>query len=266
LPEIDGSEDIQQEESVDLIKKPAIPLILPVSKKTEAASKDAAEVPAQPELELVHQVSRAISAEVQPSIVKAAFREGGISHVKSVKLQGAKGSGSSVSVDLLGKPEFSIARTAPSEYVLTVKNTTVSEDALSTTLFSESQSAAIRSVRSAALGKDALVRIFAQPDVYLTARFEGETIVVEETEDLKKVVDDMRAQLAPGTTNPEKPKAVDSKDKKAVAPKLEEAPKKGNVAAKAEKVGTKEDPEEMSDLEVQQLLGDTARYTGKLIS
>jgi type IV pilus secretin PilQ/predicted competence protein len=266
LPEIDDSEDLHQEESVDIIEKPAVPLILPVSKKTEAASKGIAEVPAQPELELVHQVSRAISAEVQPSIVKAAFREGGISHVKSVKLQGAKGSGSSVSVDLLGKPEFSIARTAPSEYVLTVKNATVSEDALSTTLFSESQSAAIRSVRSAALGKDALVRIFAQPNVYLTARVEGETIVVEETEDLKKVVDDMRAQLAPGTTNPEKPKAMDGKDNKAVAPKVEEAPKKGNVAAKAEKVDAKEAPEEMSDLEVQQLLGDTARYTGKLIS
>ena len=266
LPEIDDSEDVHQEESGDIIHKPAGPLILPVSKETEATSKGTIKILAQPELELARQVSRTGSAEAQPSIVKAAFREGGISHVKSVKLQGARTSGSAVSVDLLGKPEFSIARTAPSEYVLTVKNATVSEDALSTTLFSESQSAAIRSVRAAALGKDALVRIFAQPDVYLTARLEGETIVVEETEDLKKVVDDMRAQLAPNATNPEKPKVANGQDKKDAAPKVEEVQKKGDVAAKAEKIDVKADDEEMSDQEVQQLLGDTARYTGKLIS
>ena len=116
------------------------------------------------------------------------------------------------------------------------------------------------------MGKDALVRIFAQPDAYLTARLEGETIVVEETEDLKKVVDDMRAQLAPNATNPEKPKVANGQDKKDAAPKVEEVQKKGDVAAKAEKIDVKADDEEMSDQEVQQLLGDTARYTGKLIS
>lgn len=266
LPDIEESEDLQQEDNVDIIQKPAAPQILPVSKKAVPVRKEATEAPAVPSLEAVKQTKQPVETEVQPSVIKAAFREGGISHVRSVKLKAANGSGSSVSVDLLGKPEFSISRTAPSEYVLTLKNSTVSEDALSTTLFSESQSAAIRSVRSSAQGKDALVRIFAQPDVYLTARLEGETIVVEETEDLKKVVDDMRAQLAPGATNPEKSKAGDVKEKKPASPKAEESPKKGDVAAKAEKADKKEDPEEMSDMEVQQLLGDTARYTGKLIS
>jgi type IV pilus assembly protein PilQ len=260
LPEVDESEPVSEQDDIDVVKKPATSEVVPVSTK----HKDVApQKPAQPELGTVTISNSTI--EVQAPVVKAALREGGISHVKSVKLQAAGGSASALSVDVLGKPEFTISRTAPSEYVLTLKNATVSEEALSTTLFSESQSSPIRSVRASAQGRDALVRIFAQPEVFLTARASGDSIVVEETQDLKKVVDDMRAQLAPSATNPEKAKGADSKDKKAEDKKVE-APKKNDVAAKAEKASAKEDPEEMSDLEVQQLLGDTARYTGKLIS
>ena len=171
-------------------------------------------------------------------------------HVKSVRLNAAGGTSSIVAIDVESAPEFTIERTAPSEYVLTLKNATLPESALSATLFAESQKAAIRSVRSTVRGKDALVRIFAQPEVYLTARVVGSQVIVEETKDLRQVVDDMRAQLAP-------------KDGKLGADKNG---KDTAVAAKVEPASKNEAVEEMSDVEVRSLLGDTARYTGKLIS
>ena len=171
-------------------------------------------------------------------------------HVKSVRLNAAGGTSSVVAIDVESAPEFTIERTAPSEYVLTLKNATLPESALSATLFAESQKAAIRSVRSTVRGKDALVRIFAQPEIYLTARVVGSQVIVEETKDLRQVVDDMRAQLAP-------------KDGKIGADKNG---KDTAVAAKVEPASKNEAVEEMSDVEVRSLLGDTARYTGKLIS
>ena len=171
-------------------------------------------------------------------------------HVKSVRLNAAGGTSSIVAIDVESAPEFTIERTAPSEYVLTLKNATLPESALSATLFAESQKAAIRSVRSTVRGKDALVRIFAQPEIYLTARVVGSQVIVEETKDLRQVVDDMRAQLAP-------------KDGKIGADKNG---KDTAVAAKVEPASKNEAVEEMSDVEVRSLLGDTARYTGKLIS
>jgi ribosomal protein L12E/L44/L45/RPP1/RPP2 len=160
-----------------------------------------------------------------------------------------------VAVDVDTTPEFTIERTAPSEYVMTLKNTTLPDSALSATLFSESQVAPIRSVRSSIRGQDALIRIFAQPNIYLTARVAGAQVIVEETKDLKKVVDDMRAQLAPKDTAA----ALDKKEQS--APKGKDT----SVAAKSES-STQSAEEEMSDSEVRALLGDTARYTGKLIS
>lgn len=204
-------------------------------------------------------------------------------HVKSLKLNASEGSLSALTLDVDGKPEFTITRTAPSEYVLTLKETTLSDSALSSTLFSESKAAGIRSVRSAVNGRDALIRIFAQPEAYLTARLAGTRVVVEETADMQQVVDDMRAQLAPKDA-PAKDSSTDkdaSQKKDSAKPKAAPAPKDvkatkdappskpadSSVAAKVEPSSQDSDEiGEMSDSEVRSLLGDTARYTGKLIS
>ena len=184
------------------------------------------------------------------------------SKVKSVRLSSSSGSSTMVAVDVETTPEFTIERTAPSEYVLTLKNTTLPDSALSATLFSESQTAPIRSVRSTVRGHDALLRIFAQPNIYLTAKVAGAQVIVEETKDLKQVVDDMRAQLAP------KGSAATAEKKEIPAPKV----KDNSIAAKSEPAAKAAAPskpaveEEMSDSEIRSLLGDTARYTGKLIS
>jgi type IV pilus assembly protein PilQ len=167
-------------------------------------------------------------------------------NVTSVRLNSAGPSSSVIAIDVDSAPEFVIERTAPSEYVLTLKNAALPDSALSSTLFSESQTASIRSVRSASRGTDALIRIFARPDIYLTARVAGSQVVVEETKDLRQVVDDMRAQLAP---------------KDAKSPPPSGKPKDSSVAAKSKDV-----VEDLSEAELEALRGDTARYTGKLIS
>lgn len=223
--------------------------VVPASLKDSAKRKNS-EAQSSPKLkEVNHPDGKAPhSPEVSVLPVAATTSQNQV-RVKSVRLNAAGGASSVVAIDVETPPEFSIERTAPSEYVLTLKNSTLPESALSATLFSESQTSAIRSVRSTVRGQDALVRIFAQPQIYLTARVAGSQVIVEETKDLRQVVDDMRAQLAPKDSKA----GTDKKSKDTAAAKTDAASKSNSV-------------EEMSDVEVRSLLGDTARYTGKLIS
>ena len=242
--------------------------------------RSAREVAEQDDVDVPEVKPAAVSAEVLPV---SATTSKSVAHVKSLKLNAPEGALSALTLDVDGKPEFTITRTAPSEYVLTLKSTSLSDSALSSTLFSESKTAGIRSVRSAINGGDALIRIFAQPEAYLTARVAGTRVVVEETADIQQVVDDMRAQLAPKDAP-----AKDAAKEKEAAPKKDSAKAKATPAPKDVKankdtpptssgdssVAAKVEPSspgsddigEMSDSEVRSLLGDTARYTGKLIS
>ena len=257
LPEIE-KEDKAVTERLPKIENAVVPASLKdaapkVEKKEEA-----------PAIKEVKPVESAVSPAKVPdvmaqevSVIPVAARLNDKSiKAKSVRLSSSQGSSTAVAIDVESTPEFTIERTAPSEYVLTLKNTSLPDSALSSTLFSESQTAPIRSVRSTVRGQDALIRIFAQPDIYLTARVAGSQVIVEETSDLKRVVDDMRAQLAPKETKPELP----------AKEKSETQVKDSSVAAKSEKAAESGGTEEMSESEVRSLLGDTARYTGKLIS
>lgn len=263
LPEIDEDESTVTDAEPDLLDMPAAPAIVPASAPEKA--------PSQKRQDITVEVSKAAESapapKIEAPIVLTSAEKGSAAHVKNVKLLSPQGAQTAVSIALKGVPEYSITRTAPSEYVLTLKNTTVADEALSSALFSQSQTSGIRSVRAISRGTDTLIRIFAQPEVFLTARKDGETVLVEETKDLKQVVDDMRAQLAPAAAEPEAKKAVSSESKPPAVEKKAEAPqKKDNVAAKAEKSAPKENSDEMTDTEVEALLGDTAKYTGKLIS
>lgn len=236
--------------------------VLPASLKDAAPKVEKKEeAPAMKEVKPVEsavspaKVPDVVTQEVSVIPVAARLNEKAVK-VRSVRLSSTQDSSTAVAIDVESTPEFTIERTAPSEYVLTLKNTSLPDNALSATLFSESQTAPIRSVRSTVRGQDALIRIFAQPDIYLTARVAGSQVLVEETSDLKRVVDDMRAQLAPNETKPELP----------AKEKSQTQAKDSSVAAKSEKAAESGDTEEMSESEVRSLLGDTARYTGKLIS
>jgi type IV pilus secretin PilQ/predicted competence protein len=257
LPEIQ-KEDKSTTERLPKIENAVVPASLKdVASKVEKKE----EAPAIKEVKPVEsaiapaKVPDVMAQEVSVIPVAARLNDKAVK-VKSVRLSSSQGASTAVAIDVESTPEFTIERTAPSEYVLTLKNTSLPDSALSSTLFSESQAAPIRSVRSTVRGQDALIRIFAQPDIYLTARVAGSQVIVEETSDLKRVVDDMRAQLAPKEAKPELPAKA----------KNETQSKDSSVAAKSEKAEESGDAEEMSDSEVRSLLGDTARYTGKLIS
>ena len=255
LPEIE-KQDESKTERLPKIENALVP----------ASLSDAAKVEKKDDAPKLKEVKPVLDQDIAPKSSDILTKEVSVlpvsananstaSKVKSVRLTSSSGSSTMVAVDVEIPPEFTIERTAPSEYVLTLKNTSLPDSALSATLFSESQTAPIRSVRSTVRGHDALIRIFAQPNIYLTAKVAGSQVIVEETKDLKQVVDDMRAQLAPKDTAA----SLDKKEKG--APKGKDT----SVAAKSEPA-TKAVEEEMSDSEVRSLLGDTARYTGKLIS
>ena len=256
LPDVKPEEKKFEADLLPKIENAVIPASLGDAAKQKAPESDVA-----PKLKEAKQVGKEapVSEEVSVLPVSATIADSQV-RIKSVRLNSGGGASSVVAIDVESTPEFTIERTAPSEYVLTLKNSSLPESALSATLFSESQTSDIRSVRSTVRGKDALVRIFAKPEIYLTARVAGAQVIVEETKDLHQVVDDMRAQLAPKDA-----KVPAEKDAK-VAPEKKEKGKDTTVAAKAEPAQKADAVEEMSDVEVRSLLGDTARYTGKLIS
>ncbi len=185
-----------------------------------------------------------------------------------------------VAVAIAGKPNFSLQRSAPSEYVLTLKGSTLSDTVTKGALFSDSPKSVIRSARPIVAGKDVLVRIFSQPSAYLTAREHNGGVIVEETQDLAKVVSDIRAQLAPpdkkdeqGSKNQKNEKA--QKDKKEPKAETNQKGKQAEVVAKnpdadkkpvVVKVKGKNTVGGISEAELDALLGDKSSYSGRLIS
>jgi type IV pilus assembly protein PilQ len=168
-----------------------------------------------------------------------------------------------VEIEVKGAPEYSITRTAPSEYVLTLKDTRLLEGSAEAEVV-QSPGSGIRSIRTTTQEADTLVRVFAQPTSYLTAHRVGNKVVIQETNDLKRVSDDMRAQIDPekaaetAVAAPAAPAApaAEAKEEKANA----EVAKK----AAAKRAGQADD--ELSESDVSALLDDSARYSGRLIS
>jgi type IV pilus assembly protein PilQ len=134
-------------------------------------------------------------------------------------------------------------------------------------------------------GSNVLVRLFSQPSVYLTAREERGKIFIAETQDLTQVVKDIRAQLAPPSAAKGEGRATDAAEVQSpTIPTLPVAAKSEQSAGNEEKtVDPKADPvqpkkpvasrakgkttvTEISDADIDALLGDKAKYGGKLIS
>ena len=175
--------------------------------------------------------------------------------LSAVRLERGAGTSQVVVVDVNGTPEYGIEKTAPSEYVLTVKGARLAEDVDASTIMAAPDSSGIRSVRSLNSGAGATLRIFAQPQTYLTARLASGKLLVEETTDMAKVSEDIRAQLDPKEVKaekaPEPAKKEDSVGKPAVTDTA-----KVKVSGGAE----------LSDTDIGSLLDDSSKYTGRLIS
>jgi type IV pilus assembly protein PilQ len=162
-----------------------------------------------------------------------------------------------VEVVVKGKPEYSITRTAPSEYVLTLKDTSLLEGAGEPEVV-QTQASGIRSIRTTSQDADTLVRVFAQPTSYLTAHRVGDKVVIQETNDMKKVSDDMRAQIDP------KKAAETAVAAPTVEPKLDKA--SNGASTKTSGSGVEEANDGLTDVDFSALLDDSSRYSGRLIS
>jgi type IV pilus assembly protein PilQ len=193
-----------------------------------------------------------------------------------------------LNVEVSESSEYSIARTAPSEYVLTLLNAAPQDDSVTEPSFGEATDK-IRSARATVEGQNTLVRIFCDPSAYLTARRAPHGLIVEETPNLTTAAEDIRAQIKQdadkkdtttgetktatekavaadqGVTSVAATKAVDTKPKDA---KPVEA-QKASVATRKEK-GAKPaselEPVELNELQAAALLGNDSTYTGRLIS
>lgn len=259
---------------------------------------DAVDLDADKGLQLAESESAPAAASVQQASLQSSSGTKGIKVMKLAFSQGANGA-QEVHVGYLGKADYQLQRTAPSEYVLTLRKAVLDRAADRQPIIAESREASIRSARLTVEGSSVLVRIFSQPSVYLTAREERGKLVVAETQDLTQVVKDIRAQFAPpgdtkdagdakpaagaaaaGSKSPTVPslpvsanaesvetpnsKPADPKaaDPKSTDPKGAEQPKKP-LASRAKGKTT---VTEISDADIDALLGDKAKYGGKLIS
>ncbi len=164
-----------------------------------------------------------------------------------------------VEVEVKGEPEYSITRTAPSEYVLTLKDTRLLEGSAEPEVV-QAPGSGIRSIRATTQEADTLVRVFAQPTSYLTAHRVGSKVIIQETNDLKRVSDDMRAQV-----DPEKA-AQTAVAAPAAEPKVEKAGAEGANKTKTAAAGSGQADDELSEADFSALLDDSTRYSGRLIS
>lgn len=218
-------------------------------------------------------------------------KAGGRAFVSGISLESAKGVSPSVVVGIKGNPEFALNRTAPSEYVLTLRDAGVSDLLKKQTLFSSADSGGIRSVRTVLEGNNTLVRVFADSSSYLTARRSGDSIVIEETQDLSKIARDIRAQMAPDKQDKDKGSAdssasaaatKDSGAKQEVAKTSAQVAKEKSSAEKQEatakgpqdgvdsekdsKLGAERSTPGLTDKELLALRENSGNYSGRLIS
>jgi type IV pilus assembly protein PilQ len=152
-----------------------------------------------------------------------------IAKLSSVEITKAKQKGNMVVARMSSIPEFNLTQTAPSEYVLKIKDAVIAQGADKTQV-APPGSGSIRSVRPVSKGRDLLLRIFAQPEASLTAHAENGSIYVTDEINL----DDqllIRAQANP---------------------------KELDAVAKA--------PEAIENDDLAALLGGASQYTGRLIS
>ncbi len=213
--------------------------------------------------------------------------------VTSLSLEKGDSAAPEVRIEVSGKPIYNLQRTAPSEYVLAIAKAALGGTIKREPLLADPKSTTIRSVRVTEGASGVFVRIFSQPNTYLTARRERDEIVISETQDLRQVVKDIRAQLAPpgkdaqpapakaeAPKSPPPPPALPAtvEDLPPTKPNLPPDTKKGEKAAAADtaKQDTKKQAAsrakgaktktEISDADIDALLGDKAKYTGRLIS
>lgn len=160
--------------------------------------------------------------------------------VKGLSLEKVGQDGNILVANIEAPGVYALKQTAPSEYVLTIKDAQVAQDV--SNILATPGSGLIRSVRVSNEGSDAVLRIFAQPDSKLNARAGSDKIVVSAIADDT----DFKAQA-----EPEKAK--------------EEAAKDDSIAKPVEVKATDDDANgEGFEKQLDELANSS--YTGRLIS
>lgn len=180
----------------------------------------------------------------------------GMTRVTALSVENA-GTGKNVLVaDLDAASPYTLKRTAPSEYVLTIKNVDLDAQAAST-LIAPQGSGAIRTVRPAVSGSDVVLRIFSAPEATLRANSDGSKIVVAASE--ANLSNEPRGQFAPEAAS--ETAAAKASVSPSPAP-AKEAAKDAAKDAGADQAAAKTDVSS----DVAAILNDEPKYTGRLIS
>ena len=235
-------------EVTDSIEKSSGKIIVSLNRAgTQVAANAPAPMKAQPNLPKVS------DTEFKP-LMNQLPSEDAVAELSSVQITKAKHKGNMVVARLSDLPEFELKQSAPSEYVLTLKDAALAPGAGETQVASNN-SGSIRSVRPVNKGRDLILRIFAQPEANLVAHAEGASIYVSDDVNL----DDsllMRAQA-----NPEKAEeAAANADAKTEA--KSDAKADAGAAASTGEGETKT----VSNSDLSALLGADSQYSGRLIS
>ena len=188
-------------------------------------------------------------AAIDAKTAAAAKTESLTPLLKSVQIE-ALGEGQNMIIaDMESAGFFSLKRSAPSEYVLTLEKATLAPTAGETKL-APAGSGLIRSVRPLVDGQNVVLRIFSDPKAQLDARASGGKIVVSAVE--SALGQDARAQFDPKTPA--------EKDAASEGAKTTGSSNGGsNLAANGSTNATSEN-------DLAALFQDTPKYTGRLIS
>ena len=212
------------------------------------------EAPAKSKVEMSGENQFALSDA--PSLPETA--QGGVNVLNSLQIALDGAHGNMVVAELSNPAQFTLKKTAQSEYVATIKGFRPDTEAVQTVL-APPGSGLIRSARPVMQGSDLLLRIFAQPGSDLTAKLNGNNLTIRSTNDAD-LADKLMAQPkldsagAPVITEPTKPVAADGAKDSATAGSK---PAGGNAPV----VTSDTTPSELA-----QLLGGNERYSGRLIS
>lgn len=227
---------------------------------------EAVQTKGTPSLEKPREVfAKAVEAKQGATVSDAQEQRAVLTKIASIRLEAQGTSSPSLVITSSGVIEHTMTRTAPSEYVVTLHEALTEARILQQTFFASQDSSGIRSVRAVPDGKNTLVRIFTQPSSYLTLKQNGNSIRIEETQDLAQISRDIRAQMAPAAAK----EAEASKDSDSNKPVRE-----GNTAAqkdpatkdKAKTPKTEGPAVEQNDGELAAIKGSSLTYAGRLIS
>jgi type IV pilus assembly protein PilQ len=170
------------------------------------------------------------------------------STVAAVRIEVAPEGGNRVIADVSGRPEYSLEKTASSEYVLKIKGATL-DTAASTTVLAPAASGSIRSVRPVAAGSDVLLRFFVAPEASVVAKRGAGSIIIASASPRQIAAEEMMAQVAPEAAKSDA--------------KVEDKKTQGDTA-KAPAAA-----EEVAPIDADKIalaLDEGAKYTGRLIS